>query len=100
MLRRAWAQDPYDLRTYNLLDLYEKIIPTRYVTIASAHLTFRVEPTARAAIEAVVAPFLEERYRDEVRRYGFEPRGPIVFELYGDPRDFAIRTVGLPSIGV
>ena len=99
-LRRAWKRDPYNLRTYNLLDLYEKVIPARYVTVASAHLRFRVEPAARTAITEVVAPFLEERYRADVARYGFEPKGPITFELYGDPRHFAVRTVGLPAIGV
>jgi tetratricopeptide (TPR) repeat protein len=99
-LRRAFKRDAYNLRTYNLLELYEKVIPARYVTVASAHLRFRVEPAARAAITAVVAPFLEERYRADVARYGFEPKGPITFELYGDPRHFAVRTVGLPAIGV
>jgi tetratricopeptide (TPR) repeat protein len=99
-LRRAWKRDPYDLRTYNLLDLFEKVIPARYVTIRSAHLRFRIEPATRVAIVEVVAPFLEERYQAYVARYGFEPRGPITFELYGDPRHFAVRTVGLPSIGV
>ena len=76
------------------------MIPARYVTVASAHLRFRVEPAARTAITEVVAPFLEERYRADVARYGFEPKGPITFELYGDPRHFAVRTVGLPAIGV
>jgi tetratricopeptide (TPR) repeat protein len=99
-LRRAWKRDPYDLRTFNLLDLFEKVIPTRYVTISSAHLRFRIEPATRAAIEEVVAPFLEERYRAYVARYGFEPKGPVTFELYGEARHFAVRTVGLPSIGV
>jgi len=99
-LRRAWKRDPYNLRTFNLLDLFEKVIPTRYVTIASAHLRFRIEPATRPAIEEVVVPFLEERYRAYVARYGFEPRGPVTFELYGDPRQFAVRTVGLPAIGV
>jgi tetratricopeptide (TPR) repeat protein len=99
-LRRAWKRDPYDLRTFNLLDLFEKVIPARYLTISSAHLRFRIEPAARAAIEEVVAPFLEERYRAYVARYGFEPKGPITFELFGEARHFAVRTVGLPSIGV
>jgi predicted Zn-dependent protease len=99
-LRRAWKRDPYDVRTYNQLDLFEKVIPSRYVTVSSAHLRFRVEPSARTAITEVVAPFLEERYRADVARYGFEPKGPLTFELYGDPRHFAVRTVGLPAIGV
>jgi tetratricopeptide (TPR) repeat protein len=99
-LRRAWKNDPYDVRTFNLLNLFEKVIPARYTTIASAHFRFRIPPDARTAITEVVAPFLEERYKHYVTRYGFEPAGPIMFELYGEPREFAVRTVGLPAIGV
>jgi tetratricopeptide (TPR) repeat protein len=68
--------------------------------VQTAHLRFRVEPGARAAIEAMVAPFLEETYARYVARYGFEPRGPVTFELYGDPAHYGVRTVGLPGIGV
>ena len=99
-LRRAWKSDPYDVRTFNLLNLFEKVIPARYTTIASAHFRFRIPPAARKAITEVVAPFLEERYAHYVARYGFTPAGPIMFELYGEPREFAVRTVGLPAIGV
>ncbi len=99
-LRRAWKSDPYDVRTYNLLNLFEKVIPARYVTVDTKHLRFRVEPAARPAIESVVAPFLEETYQRYVQRYGLTPDGPVVFELYGDPSHYAVRTVGLPSIGV
>jgi tetratricopeptide (TPR) repeat protein len=99
-LKRAWDRDPYNVRTFNQLELFEKIIPSRYVTVATAHLRFRVEPAARAAIEKVVAPFLEATYASYVARYGVEPKGPIVFELYGRPEHFAVRTVGLPRLGV
>ena len=99
-LRRAWDRDPYDARTFNLLELFEKVIPKRYVTVDTAHLTFRVEPPARAAIETVVGPYLEEVYARYVDRYGFTPSGRVMFELYGDPAHYAIRTVGLPRLGV
>jgi tetratricopeptide (TPR) repeat protein len=99
-LRRAWDRDPYDARTFNLLDLFEKVIPKRYVTVDTAHLSFRVEPPARAAIESVVGPFLEEVYARYVERYTFTPAGRVIFELYGDPAHYAIRTTGLPRLGV
>jgi len=77
----------------------EKVIPARYTMVSTAHLRFRVEPAARPAIEAVVAPFLEETYQRYVARYRFEPRGPVVFELYGAEEHYAVRTVGLPASG-
>jgi tetratricopeptide (TPR) repeat protein len=99
-LRRAWKRDPYDVRTYNLLNLFEKAIPARYTTIPAGHLRFRVPTDNRAAVTEVVAPYLEERYRDFVSRYRIEPPAPVMLELYGDPREFAVRTTGLPGIGV
>jgi len=99
-LRRAWKRDPYDVRTFNLLNLYEKVIPARYTTVPGPHLHFRVPTAHRTAITEVVAPYLEERYRDLVARYRLEPRGPVMFELFGEPREFAVRTTGLPAIGV
>jgi cellulose synthase operon protein C len=98
-LRRAWQRDPYDARTFNLLELFDKVVPQTQ-TFATAHLKFRIDPGARVAVERVVAPFLEETYGRYVAKYGFQPRGPIMFELYANPDHYAIRTVGLPGIGV
>jgi tetratricopeptide (TPR) repeat protein len=100
LLRRAWDRDPYDVRTFNLLNLFEKVIATRYVSFASRHLRFRIEPQARPVTEQVIAPFLEATYADYVTRYGFAPTGPVVLELYGAPEHYAVRTVGLPRLGV
>jgi cellulose synthase operon protein C len=99
-LRRAWKRDPYDVRTYNLLNLFEKVIPARYTTVPGKRLHFRVAAADRAAIAEVVAPYLEERYREFAARYRIEPPGPVMIELYGDPKEFAVRTTGLPAIGV
>jgi tetratricopeptide (TPR) repeat protein len=99
-LRRAWKRDPYDVRTYNLLNLFEKVIPARYATVSGARLRFRVPTADRAAIAEVVAPYLEERYRELAARYRVEPAGPVTFELFAEPREFAVRTTGLPAIGV
>jgi tetratricopeptide (TPR) repeat protein len=100
MLRRAWDRDPYDVRTYNLLNLFEKVIPERYVTIATRSLRFRIERDQRPVIEGIVAPFLERAFESYVTRYGYRPPAPVVFELYGAPEHYAVRTVGLPRLGL
>jgi hypothetical protein len=96
-MRRAWKLDPYDARTYNVLNLFEKIIPTRYTTLATAHLRFRVEPARVRPSRRSSRRSSRATYVRYVTRYGFEPKGPVTFELYGDPRHFAVRTVGLPA---
>ncbi|HXI59508.1 MAG TPA: tetratricopeptide repeat protein [Polyangia bacterium] len=99
-LRKAWKRDPYDVRTFNLLNLFDKVIPSQYTSVKTEHLRFRVPIAARVAVQSVVAPFLEETYARYVARYGFTPRGPIVLELYADAAHYGVRTVGLPAIGV
>jgi len=99
-LRTAFAVDPYDTRTFNQLELFEKTIPQKYTVYATAHFRLRIEKHTRAAIEHVVAPFLEEVYARYATRYAYTPDKPIVVELYGKPEDFAVRTVGLPSLDV
>ena len=100
-LRRAWKRDPYDVRTYNLLNLFEKVIPARYTTIASAHLRFRIPHRhARRRSRRSSRRSWRNATASYVARYGFEPPAPVMFELYGDPHEFAVRTVGLPAIGV
>jgi hypothetical protein len=64
--------------------------PARYTTIAGAPALSRSH-RGRAAVTEVVAPYLEERYRDLVARYG-SSRAAVMFELYGDPHEFAVRT--------
>jgi len=34
------------------------------------------------------------------RRYGFELKEPVVIEMYPDHEDFAVRTAGMPGIGI
>ena len=100
MLRRAWDRDPYDVRTYNLLNLFEKVIPDRYVTVSTRSLRFRIERSQRPMIEAIVAPFLEQTFENYAVRYGYRPPAPVIFELYGAPEHYAVRTVGLPRLGL
>ena len=92
-LRRAWKRDPYDVRTYNLLNLFEKAIPARYTTISSAHLRFRV-PTAGRAADRGGRRALPGRAlpRTTSPATASSPAGPMMFELYGDPHEFAVRT--------
>ena len=99
-LREAFAIDPYDSRTFNQLELFEKTIAQKYTVYDTAHFRFRIEKHTRPAIANIVAPFLEDVFERYASRYAYRPPRPIVIELYGKPEDFAIRTVGLPDLDV
>lgn len=53
---------------------------------------------------AAIAPYaidLTRRSIDEfAARYRFEPKEPVVIEMYPDHEDFAVRTAGMPGLGI
>lgn len=99
-LRKAWSFDKFNVRVYNTLNLYEKEIPAKYVSVDAGHFRFRYDKSERAVLERYVPPMLEEAYASMVARYGMTPVAPIGIELYSDPEHFSVRTSGLPHVGI
>ena len=99
-LSRAFALDPFDPRVKNTLALFEKIIPTSYVTVSGPRFTFRYHKADRAVLERYVPALLERAFTTFVAHYGFKPPLPIGVELYAEREHFAVRTSGLPQTAI
>jgi cellulose synthase operon protein C len=97
-LREAWKRDPYNVRTYNLLNLFEDVIPKEYVLVDGTPFRFRVTRREKPLIMHYLAPLVQREYRELVARYGFTPEGPLTIELFANPEHYAVRTVGLPGL--
>ncbi|HEX9103861.1 MAG TPA: hypothetical protein VF997_16735, partial [Polyangia bacterium] len=97
-LREAWKRDPYNVRTYNLLQLFEDVIPKDYVLVDGTPFRFRVTRREEPVLLHYVRPLVEREYAELVKRYGFTPEGPLTIELYANPEHYAVRTVGLPGL--
>ncbi len=97
-LRRAWKGDPYNVRTYNLLSLFEDVIPKSYEVVEGQPFRYRVPKKEREILERYLSPMVKREYAELVKRYGFTPKGPLIMELYSDPQHYAVRTVGLPGL--
>ncbi|TPV95107.1 MAG: tetratricopeptide repeat protein [Myxococcales bacterium FL481] len=97
-LERAWQRDRFNERTYNVRALYRDTIDREYIDIESPQFSLRlprkhhefVAPQIRRAYETAKAAL--------DRRYGIDP-GRLRIEVFATPEDFAIRTVGVPSLG-
>ncbi len=96
-LRRAFEADPFNVRVFNTLELYEKIIPRDYDEVDSGRFRIRYPKQERAVLERYVPELLERAYKKLSARYGFEPETPIGVELYQKRDEFAVRTSGLPQ---
>ncbi len=98
-LLRAWEGDGYNVRTHNLLELFEEVIPKQYEFSSSKHFKLRYHKDERKLLERYVEPLLEKAYASMTKRYGFEPAHPTTIELFRNPENYSVRTVGLPNLG-
>ncbi|MCA9626743.1 MAG: tetratricopeptide repeat protein [Myxococcales bacterium] len=99
-LQSAFDKDGFNVRVYNTLNLYEKTIPTEYVTVKEGQYTFRYHKDERAILERYIPGLMRDAWKAMVKYYGFTPSQPIGVELYADRQDFAIRTSGLPGTAI
>ncbi len=96
-LSRAFSLDPFNVRVFNTLELFEKVIPKQYVSVPGARFTIRYHERDRPVLERYVPGLLERSWKKLVEHYGFTPETPVGVELYAERQHFAIRTSGLPE---
>lgn len=99
-LQKAWRRDKFNVRVYNTLNLFEETIPKDYVTVDGTIFRLRYHKDEKKVLERYVPQMLTRAWGSMVKRYGFTPKTPVGIELYADSQHFAIRTSGLPSVGI
>jgi Tfp pilus assembly protein PilF len=99
-LRRAGAKDPFNVRVYNTLNLYEQIIPEGYVTRKQGRFSIRYPKAEADLLDRYVPKLLERAFGKFTKAYGFTPSQPIGIELYELREHFAVRTSGLPQTAI
>ncbi|MCB9385740.1 MAG: tetratricopeptide repeat protein [Bryobacterales bacterium] len=115
-LEIAFEGDPFSAKTVNSLRLLDSF--ENFRTFSSRDMTqFEDDQDARAALEApeiivrlhkkeadLLRPYVIDLAEKSVasfsKKYGFMPQRPIHVELYPDHDDFAVRTMGMPGIGL
>jgi tetratricopeptide (TPR) repeat protein len=104
-LESAYKLDPFSPRAVNTLRLMDSFVDFRLVddlpaTKGGVPVVLRLHEDEADAI----APYATELIRDSIdvftKRYGFELREPVVVEMYPDHEDFAVRTAGMPGLGI
>jgi len=98
-LEKAWAGDEYNVRTKNTLDLFDETIPNDYKFVTSKSFKTRYFTAEQKVLTRYIEPVMEKAFADMAKRYGYSPKTPVVLELYADPTDYSVRTVGLPNLG-
>jgi tetratricopeptide (TPR) repeat protein len=104
-LEKAYELDPFSPRAVNTLRLMDSYSNFRLVDDLPAAdgevpIVLRLHKDESVAL----APYTIELTRDSIavftERYGFELREPVIIEMYPDHEDFAVRTAGMPGLGI
>jgi Flp pilus assembly protein TadD len=92
--------DPYNVRVFNTLELYEGAIARDYVTVKHPRFAIRYKKTERELLDRYVPELMGRAFDVMQKSYGFTPQLPIGVELYAERENFGIRTGGLPQIAI
>lgn len=104
LLEKAFALNKYNLFCRNMLVVLDKLVPPegqepQFQSLQTDHFVIRAPREDAPALLPYYARELEETYARYQAKYGFEPQGPIVVEVFNRHGDFSARTAGLPGIG-
>lgn len=107
-LALAYRGDPYSaqiVNTLRLIDSFDNFVVSRHGRAADPESSRPGVILKLHADEAeVIRPYVLDLVYDSIaaytQRYEFELAEPVVVELYPEHDDFAVRTAGLPGIGL
>ena len=104
----AYSGDRFSARTANtlrLIDSFDNFVLTpsgKALDPASPEpgVILRLHKAEQPVMESYVRNLVDRSIGLYTERYGFELEEPVIVELYPDSDDFAVRTSGLPGIGL
>ncbi|HVY63496.1 MAG TPA: tetratricopeptide repeat protein [Gammaproteobacteria bacterium] len=105
----AYRGDPFSapvVNTLRLIDSFSNFVVLRHEpdtkpgSVPNKGSLLRLHKKEAPVIEPYVLDLVNRTIATYTKRYGFELKEPVVVELYPQHDDFAVRTSGLPGIGL
>jgi tetratricopeptide (TPR) repeat protein len=95
-LERSFRGDPYDVVTYNLLQMLDKL--DQFTVVRDGDMTFKMQRDEAPVLKEYALPLAKDAFKALSARYEFTPTGPIFVEVFPQHDDFAVRNLGLPGM--
>jgi tetratricopeptide (TPR) repeat protein len=99
-LEAAYEGDPFSTTTVNTLRLLDSLSKFDVIKVVTPAMNLQLNKQESATLGPYVEQVAREAINTFSRRYGYQPAGPVTVEIYPDHDDFAVRTAGLPGIGL
>ena len=97
-LAAAWKRDRFNERTRNTLDLYDQRIDPLYTDLVDGDLSLRLLAEDQEYVSKDMLAIIARARAALDKRYDLRPT-PLRIEVFADPSDFSVRTIGVPSLG-
>ena len=95
-LERSFADDPFDVITYNLLEMMDTL--DEFETFERGDLIVRLHPSEAPILMEYVLTLAQQALDALAAQYEIEIQGPILIEVFPRHDDFAVRNLGLPGM--
>jgi cytochrome c-type biogenesis protein CcmH/NrfG len=90
-------RDDYDVEAFNLSALHSAM--AKYATLINGDFVVRMTSSEASVYGPRVLELLGRARQELTEKYGVELVRPTYVEIFGDQKDFAVRTFGVPDIG-
>src|SRR4249920_3033777 len=95
-LEASFKIDPYDVVTFNALSLLDSL--DKFETIRDGDLIVKLSKEEAPVLKEYTVALAHEALKTMAAKYEFQPKGPILIEMFPKHDDFAVRTLGLPGM--
>ncbi|HMF14594.1 MAG TPA: tetratricopeptide repeat protein, partial [Gemmataceae bacterium] len=96
ILDKAFQADPSNKRVSNTRLVLRHL--EKYQTLTTKHYELRYDPKNDPILAPYVAEYLEGIYADLSKKFNYEPKGPILVEMFNNHEMFSGRVIALPDL--
>ncbi len=97
-LEIAYEGDPYNAEVVNTLRLLDAM--DDYVRVTEGDLTVWLHADEHGPLKSQAVSLARRALEEFGARYDYQTKGRVIIELHPTHEDFAVRTSGLPGIGI
>jgi tetratricopeptide (TPR) repeat protein len=96
ILDEAFKADPFNVRVSNNLKVLRHL--DAYQTLKTEHFELRYDPKKDGVLAHYMAGYLEQTYASLATKFNYQPKGPILLEVFNNHEMFSGRVISLPDL--
>jgi tetratricopeptide (TPR) repeat protein len=96
LLEKVWKGDKFHKQVFNTLEVLDQL--DQYQTLKTKHFLLRYDPKHDQVLANFMGKYLEEIYAEFAQKFQFEPKGPILIELFNAHPFFSARVTTWPDL--